>query len=82
MPGIHKNTTVSFRPSEWEKMMIEERVKLSGLTQKDFIIRSCIYSNICVVGDKRQIQRILDSIEDMIDEIPCQQFDCWRGFAV
>ena len=69
MPGIHKNNTVSFRPSEWEKIMIDQRAKLSGLTKKNFIIRSCIYSNICVVGDKRHIQRIVDSIQDMTSEL-------------
>lgn len=69
MPGIHKNNTVSFRPTEWERIMIDEKARLSGLTKKDFIIKSCIYSNISVVGDKRNIQIILDSVEDMRHEL-------------
>lgn len=52
MPGVHKNNTISFRPSEWERINIEERAALSGMAKKDFITRSCIYSNICVVGKK------------------------------
>ena len=42
MPGVHKNNTISFRPSEWERINIEERVALSGTAKKDFITRSCI----------------------------------------
>lgn len=40
MPGIHKNNTISFRPSEWERINIEERAALSGMTKKDFIAHS------------------------------------------
>lgn len=52
MPGQHSNSTISFRPTPWERAMIEERVRGSGLYKKDFIARSCIYSNIVVVGEK------------------------------
>lgn len=65
MPGIHKNSTISFRPSEWERIMIEERASVSGMAKKDFIARSCIYSNICVVGDKRNVQKIVDAVQEM-----------------
>lgn len=65
MPGIHKNNTISFRPSEWEKIIIEERASVSGMSKKDFIARSCIYSNICVVGDKRNVQKIVDAVWEM-----------------
>ena len=65
MPGIHKNNTISFRPSEWERIMIEERARLSGKNKKDFIAHSCIYSNICVVGDKRNLQKLIDVVNDM-----------------
>lgn len=38
---------------------------MSGLYKKDFIVRSCIYSNICMVGKKENIERIVDSVEEM-----------------
>lgn len=66
MPGIHKNNTISFRPDEWERVLIEERAYLSGMAKKDFIARSCIYSNICVVGNKDNIQRIVNAVEEMV----------------
>ena len=65
MPGIHKNKTVAFRPSKCERIMIEEKALLSGLTKKDFITRSCINSKICVVGSMENIRYILDAIREM-----------------
>ena len=65
MPGVHKDKTISFSPSSWERAMIEERAAMSGLAKKDFIARSCIYSNICVVGNKNNVQRIVDSLEEV-----------------
>ena len=65
MPGVHKNKTVAFRPSKCERIMIEEKALLSGLTKKDFITRSCINSKVCVVGSMENIRYILDAIREM-----------------
>lgn len=65
MPGKHKNPTISFRPSEWSRAIIEQRATLSGICKKDFITGSCVYSNIVVVGKKENIQRIIDSLQEM-----------------
>ena len=65
MPGKHKNTTISFRPSDWQRTLIEQRAALSGYHKKDFIARSCIYSNIVVVGKKETVKRIVDSLQEM-----------------
>jgi hypothetical protein len=67
MPGNHKgHPTIAFRPdSQWQYDLIDERARLSGLYKKDFIMRSCIYSNICVVGKKENIQRIIDAVQEM-----------------
>lgn len=55
MPGKHNYPTISFRPSSWERALIEERADASGMYKKDFITRSCIYSNIVVVGKKEHV---------------------------
>lgn len=65
MPGKHKNPTIAFRASEWQKALIEERAVLSGHHKKDFIARSCIYSNIVVVGKQENIKRIVDALQEM-----------------
>lgn len=65
MPRDHKNPTISFRPDAWQKALIEERAALSGHKKSDFIARSCIYSNIVVVGNKENIQRIITELQEM-----------------
>lgn len=65
MPGQHKEATIAFRPSAWQKAIIDERAKTSGMSKKDFIARSCIYANIVVVGKKENIQRIIDEVQEM-----------------
>jgi len=66
MPGVHKMPTIAFRPnSGWELALIEERAALSGMHKKNFISRSCIYSNICVVGKKENIQKIVDAANEV-----------------
>ena len=42
----------------------EERVKASGLYKKDFIARSCIYSNIVVVGTKQRVQYLVEELRE------------------
>ena len=65
MPGKHKNPTIAFRPSGWQRALIEERAAMSGHYKKDFIARSCIYSNIVVVGNQVNIKRIVDALQEM-----------------
>lgn len=65
MPGKHKEPTIAFRPSAWERAIIEQRAALSGMHKKDFIARSCVYSNIVVVGKKENIQHIVDALQEM-----------------
>lgn len=56
---------IAFRPSEWQRTMIEKRAELSGQYKKDFIAKSCVYSNIVVTGTKENIQRIVDAAQEM-----------------
>ena len=64
MPSHHKgHPTIAFRPSEWARALIDQRAALSGLYKKDFITRSCVYSNIVVVG--KDIQRIVDAVQEL-----------------
>lgn len=65
MPGKHRDTTIAFRPGEWARAVIEQRAALSGMHKKDFITRSCVYSNIVVVGKRENVQRIVDALQDM-----------------
>ena len=66
MPSHHKgHPTIAFRPSEWARALIDQRAALSGLYKKDFITRSCVYSNIVIVGKEGNIQRIVDAVQEL-----------------
>ena len=63
MSNVHKNQTISFRPSPYERKEIEARIKASGLPKKIFYTRSCLYARICVVGKKETIRPLVDEVE-------------------
>lgn len=65
MSKTHKEPTVSFRPSAWQRAIIEQRAALSGMYKKDYIARSCVYSKIVVVGKKENIQHIVVALQEM-----------------
>ena len=65
MPVNHKDVTSAFRPSALSRAIIEQRASLCGIYKKDFITRCCVYANIVVVGKKENIQRIVDSLQEM-----------------
>ena len=60
-----RELTVSFRPSKEQKIAIEKRVELSGLKKSDYIIRSCLYNRIVVVGKKDNVQKIVDELQEI-----------------
>lgn len=63
MSNVHKNQTISFRPSPYERKEIEARIKASGLPKKIFYTRSCLYDRICVVGKNETILPLVDEVE-------------------
>ena len=64
MPGKHNNPTIAFRPSSWQRALIEERADASGMYKRDFITRSCIYSNIVGVGKREHVQHVIDELRE------------------
>lgn len=65
MSGVHKNPTISFRVSEREREQIEAKIVASGMSKKDYFVRSCIYNRICVVGKKELIYRLVQELQMM-----------------
>ena len=62
MSNQHKHPTISFRISDAERKQIETRILASGMMQKDYFVRSCIYSRICVVGKKETIYPLVQTV--------------------
>lgn len=65
MSGVHKLSTISFRVSPREREEIEARILASGLSKKDYFVRSCIYNQVCVVGKKEVIYQLVEEVKDM-----------------
>lgn len=64
MPGKHKEPTIAFRPSAWDRALIEQRAALSGMYKKDFITQSCVNAHISIDGTRENIQRIVDALQN------------------
>ena len=65
MSGVHKHPTFSFRVSDREREMIEAKILASGMQKKDYLVRSCIYNRICVVGKKEVIYQLVEELQNM-----------------
>lgn len=65
MSGVHKYPTISFRISSREREEIEAKVLASGLSKKDYFVRSCIYNRVCVVGKKEVVYRLVEELKVM-----------------
>ena len=65
MSGGHKYPTISFRISPREREEIEARIIASGLSKKDYFVRSCIYNRVCVVGKKETVYQIVEKLQEM-----------------
>ena len=65
MSGVHKYPTISFRISPREREEIEAKILSSGLSKKDYCVRSCIYNRVCVVGKKELIYQLVEELKIM-----------------
>lgn len=65
MSGAHKYPTISFRISPREREEIEAKILASGLSKKDYFVRSCIYNRVCVVGKKELVYQLVEEIKIM-----------------
>lgn len=62
MSNQHKHPTISFRISYAERKQIEYRILASGMMKNDYFVRSCIYNRICVVGKKKNIYPLMQTV--------------------
>lgn len=65
MRGTHKYPTISFRISPREREEIEAKILASGMSKKDYFVRSCIYNRVCVVGRKELIYQLVEELKIM-----------------
>lgn len=65
MSGTHKYPTISFRISPREREEIEAKILASGMSKRDYFVRSCIYNRVCVVGRKELIYQLVEELKIM-----------------
>ena len=65
MSGTHKYPTISFRISPREREEIEAKILASGLSKKDYFVRSCIYNQVCVVGKEELVYQLVEELKIM-----------------
>lgn len=64
-----RSKTIAFRISPEENQLLEVRVKLSGLTKQDYIIRRCLEKDIVVYGNSRVHKALSDQMKEILDEL-------------
>ena len=65
MSGTHKYPTISFRISPRGREEIEAKILASGMSKKDYFVRSCIYNRVCVVGREELIYQLVEELKIM-----------------
>ena len=65
MSGTHKYPTISLRISPREREEIEAKILASGMSKKDYFVRSCIYNRVCVVGREELIYQLVEELKIM-----------------
>lgn len=58
-----RNLIMNFRVSPEEKTLIEERIRLSGLSRRDFFLQSCLYQKIKVTGNIKTFDIIREDMK-------------------
>ena len=75
--GRFRNKIISFRVSPEESIMLERKVKLSGLTKQDYLINSILDKEIVVEPNPYVITSIKNEIHRSIENEDDQEIREW-----
>ena len=67
--GRWRHRIVSFRASEEEVQLLNDCVKLSGLTKQDYIIRRVLHREVLVQGNTRVHKALREKMAEMLEEL-------------
>lgn len=67
--GRWRNRTVAFRVSEEEAKLLDDCVRLSGLTKQDYIIRRLLHREVVVQGNTRAYKALRNQMADIYTEL-------------
>lgn len=67
--GRWRSRTVAFRVSEEEGKLLDDCVRLSGLTKQDYIIRRLLNREVVVQGNPRVYKALRNQMADIYEEL-------------
>ena len=67
--GRWRNVIVSFRMSPQERDDLDSRVKLSGLTKQDYIIKRLLERDVIVQPSSRLFKALREQMTDVLTEL-------------
>lgn len=67
--GRWRNKTVAFRVSEEENKLLNDCVRLSGLTKQDYITRRLLCRDIVVQGNPRVYKALRNQMAEIYEEL-------------
>lgn len=67
--GRWRNTTIAFHVSPEEKQDIEMRVKLSGLTKREYMCQRAMERAVVVMGNPRVYKALKTQMAEILDEL-------------
>ena len=67
--GRWRSKTVAFRVSEEEGKLLDDCVRLSGLTQQDYIIRKLLNREVVVQGNPRVYKALRNQMAEIYEQL-------------
>lgn len=67
--GRFRSKTVAFRLSPEEAKQLDDYVRLSGLTKREYIARRLLHHEVTVVGSSRVYKALRDTMGEVLTEL-------------
>ena len=67
--GRWRNLTIAFRISPEENEDLNTRVRLSGLTKQEYIIRRCLERDVIIYGNPRVYKALKEQMYQILEEL-------------
>ena len=64
-----RSVNVSFRMSPEEAKVLNEYVRMSGLTKQDYLIRRVLHREVTVIGSSRILKALRDQLSETLTEL-------------
>lgn len=67
--GRWRNKTIAFRMSDAENKLLNQYVRMSGLSKQDYLIRKALDTTVEVKGSAKVYYALKDTAEEILEEL-------------